>query len=148
MASNTKTGTEQSPNITLFRGWLDPGKHVWSPFVVKVEARLRFAGVRYVTDAGSPLHAPKGKIPYLECRGQVPLDAVAASNIAHDGSGDPVVSLADSALIIRTLTQSGVLPDLNANLSAKDKALDFGLRTMLEDKLYFYHVCSSLLTYT
>lgn len=141
MASTSET----PPRITLFRGWRDPGKHVWSPFVVKVEARLRFAGVKYVTDAGSPLHAPKGKIPYVEYHGQLPADATAdASPVRYDENSEPVVSIADSTLIIKTLTKSGVLPDLNANLSARDKALDLGLRAMLEDKLYFYHVCFSL----
>lgn len=136
MASTSET----PPRITLFRGWRDPGKHVWSPFVVKVEARLRFAGVKYVTDAGSPLHAPKGKIPYVEYHGQLPADAIAdASPVRYDENSEPVVSIADSTLIIKALTKSGVLPDLNANLSARDKALDFGLRAMLEDKLYFYH---------
>lgn len=135
--------SETPPRITLFRGWRDPGKHVWSPFVVKVEARLRFAGVKYVTDAGSPLHAPKGKIPYVEYHGQLPADATAdASPVRYDENSEPVVSsIADSTLIIKALTKSGVLPDLNANLSARDKALDLGLRAMLEDKLYFYHVC-------
>jgi len=132
--------TAAAPSVTLFRGWRDPGKHVWSPFVVKVEARLRFAGVKYVTDAGSPLQAPKGKIPYLEYRGHLVSDAVEAANIRTDENGNPVVSLADSTLIIKHLTEFGVLPDLNADLSARDKALDFGLRSMLEDKLYFYHV--------
>lgn len=144
MASDTVGETERSPSITLFRGWRDPGRHVWSPFVVKVEARLRFAGVKYVADAGSPLHAPKGKIPYLEYRGPLPSDAVDASSIRQDANGESVASIADSALIIKTLTRSGVLPDLNAKLSARDVALDFGLRTMLEDRLYFYHVGSSI----
>lgn len=33
--------------IVLFRGWDDPGNYVWSPFVTKVELRLRVAGVAY-----------------------------------------------------------------------------------------------------
>jgi len=139
MATSTKM--EAAPSITLFRGWREPGKHVWSPFVVKVEARLRFAGVKYKIDSGSPMHAPKGKIPYLEYRGELPADAVGGLYVREDETSEPVLSLSDSALIIKTLTQAGVLPDLNGNLSAKDKLTDMGLRTMLEDKLYFYHVC-------
>ncbi|KAB5545474.1 hypothetical protein GE09DRAFT_210555 [Coniochaeta sp. 2T2.1] len=135
MSSNTKA----SSNITLFRGWLDPGKHVWSPFVIKIEARLRFARVKYATDRGSPLHAPKGKIPYLEYHGQLPPDVVDASSIRYDENLEPIVSLADSSLIIKTLTKAGVLPDLNAGLTAQEKTLDLGIRTMLEDRLYFYH---------
>lgn len=117
---------EQRPNITLYRGWLDVGKHVWSPFVVKVEARLRFAGLKYVTEPGSARRAPKGKIPYVECR-----------DLASD---EPGVTLGDSTLIIKELSEKGTIPDLNAHLDPKDKALDLGLRALLEDKLYFYHV--------
>ncbi|KAB5531394.1 hypothetical protein GE09DRAFT_1064108 [Coniochaeta sp. 2T2.1] len=136
MSSNSKTS---SPSITLFRGWLDPGKHVWSPFVIKTEARLRFAGIKYATDRGSPLHAPKGKIPYLEYHGELPTDVADASSTRYDENSEPITSLADSALIIKTLTKAGVLSDLNAGLTAQEKVLDLGIRTMLEDRLYFYH---------
>ncbi|KAK8045620.1 glutathione S-transferase [Apiospora rasikravindrae] len=38
--------TNPPATLTVYRGWKDPGKHVWSPFVVKLEARLRFGGSR------------------------------------------------------------------------------------------------------
>jgi len=115
-------------NITIYRGWLDKGKHVWSPFVIKVEARLRFAGVNYATDVGSTRSGPKGKIPYLT---------------SQDAMTGEIDTLSDSTLIIAGLRDRGVVPDLNAELSAREKALDMGLRAMLEEKLYFYHVRSS-----
>ncbi|KAH8201409.1 hypothetical protein TruAng_004409 [Truncatella angustata] len=125
MSTNIK-----QPDITIFRGWKEFGKHVWSPYVVKLEARLRFADVRYSVDVGSPKTAPKGKIPYVEC-----------SNLpgtAEDAQGD-TLQLSDSTLIIKTLTEVGVIPDINAELSPVDRANDLALRALLEDKLYFYH---------
>jgi len=108
-----------SKPVTLYRGWPGGNKHVWSPFVVKLEARLRFAGVPYTTEAGSRNTAPKGKIPYVECDGE---------------------SFGDSTLIAARLVDSGVLPDINARLLPDAKAHDHALRALLEDKLYFYHV--------
>jgi hypothetical protein len=90
--------------------------------VIKLEARLRFAGVSYVTECGSTRTAPKGKIPYLECR---------------EGT------LGDSTLIIKQLVEWERLPDLNSGLASAAKAHDLALRALLEDKLYFYHVRST-----
>ncbi|RYO95292.1 hypothetical protein DL766_002278 [Monosporascus sp. MC13-8B] len=39
-------GDSATPDITVFRGWEDPGRYVWSPYVIKLEARLRFGGMR------------------------------------------------------------------------------------------------------
>lgn len=126
---------EDTP-LTLYRGWPTPGKHVWSPFVIKLEARLRFAGVPYTAAAGSPMTAPRGKIPYVEARGQ-PLGAPWAT---RKEGGETVASLGDSGAIIRALVDQGAVPDLNARLSAGEGAHDLALRALLEDKLYFYHV--------
>lgn len=123
--SSTSTTSEQLPVITLYRGWLESGRHVWSPFVTRLEARLRFGGVNYVPAVGSPPKAPRRKIPYIEYRN-------AATN--------QISSLSDSTLIAQKLTEDGLLPNLNANLSPSDKALDLGIRAMLEDRLYFFHV--------
>lgn len=50
-------------SLTVFRG--RPGLvYSWSPFVTKLEARLRFAGLRYDAEAGSIPRAPRGKIAY------------------------------------------------------------------------------------
>jgi len=111
-------------HITLYRGWKDTGKYVWSPFVTKVELRFRLAGVKYSTEAGSPLKAPRGKIPYIEF---------------SDTDTRTSATLSDSTLIISDLVQGGQLEDLNARLSPEQKAYDLALRALLEDKLYFYH---------
>ena len=119
--------TEQSQaRLVLYRGW-DQKKHVWFPFVIKLEARLRFAGVPYRAEAGSPMKAPRGKIPYLD----------------YQGSGDKEpVQLADSTVIIKDLVVNKVLPEINEKLSATTRANDLAIRALLEEKLYFYHVRS------
>ncbi|KAK9780082.1 putative Glutathione S-transferase [Seiridium cardinale] len=125
------TTDDKQPSITIFRGWKDFGRHVWSPFVIKLEARLRFAGVKYRVDVGSPKTAPKGKIPYVECS-SLP---VAAAGAGPEGK----VQLSDSTLIIKALSEWDVTPDINAALSPAGRAKDMALRALLEDKLYFYH---------
>ncbi|CAG8974989.1 hypothetical protein HYALB_00011173, partial [Hymenoscyphus albidus] len=117
-------GKTKSP--TLYRGWDEPGSYVWSYIVTKVEARFRFANLRYRVEAGSRRKAPRGKIPYLEL-----------------GSGltvNPTI-LSDSSIIIAKLVESGQLPDLNASLSPVDRAHDLALRSLLEEKWYFYQAC-------
>lgn len=113
------------PSITLHRGWDTPGIFVWSPFVTKVEARFRFAGLEYKTDAGGPRSGPRGKIPYIE---------------VQDPDGDGPKALGDSSEIIKALVHSGNLPDLNVELSPVERAFDMALRALLEEKLYFYQV--------
>jgi hypothetical protein len=127
--STTAQGSK--PEITIFRGWKDPGKHVWSPFVIKLEARLRFAGVKYATDVGSPKTAPKGKIPYVE---------YSSPSAASTGAGPSTTQLSDSALIIKTLSEWNVIPDINADVTPAARATDMAIRALLEDKLYYYHV--------
>ena len=119
---------KDQPKLIVYRGWLDPGKHVWSPFVVKLEARLRFAGVPYITDAGSTRKGPKGKIPYVECQGLQPNDSEPAA-------------FGDSTLIIKRLVECDILPNINAKASPATRAQDLAIRALLEEKLYFYHVC-------
>ncbi|TVY13386.1 Failed axon connections-like protein [Lachnellula arida] len=122
MASTLKA----TPTITVFRGSKNPGAYVWSPFVTKLETRLRFASLPYRTDAGSPKSAPKGKIPY--------------TTISEPHTSAAATSLADSGLIIEKLKENGFLHDLNAGLSCEQKAHDMALTALLEDKLYFYQV--------
>lgn len=120
--------TDHQPNsqLTLYRGWPTKGQHVWSPFVIKLEARLRFARVSYNTAGGSPTTAPKGKIPYVE--------------IPARAEGDVTTKMGDSTLVIKHLVETGVLPDLNGRLLAEDRARDLSMRALLEDRLYFMHV--------
>ena len=119
--------------LIVYRGWLDKGKHVWSPFVIKLEARLRFAGIKYTAEVGSTQKAPNGKIPYVDPRGFQPGHTV-------PDDGQPPL-LGDSTLIIKHFVESGILPDLNGNVIPALQAQDLAIRALLEDKLYFYHVC-------
>ncbi len=98
---------------------------MWSPFVNKLEARLRFAGLSYRTEAGSLSQAPRGKIPYV---------ALAKTN------ADSQAMLGDSTLIVEKLVENEVTDDFNDKLSPTEKAHDLALRALLEDKLYFYQV--------
>ncbi|KAJ5688993.1 hypothetical protein N7462_003385 [Penicillium macrosclerotiorum] len=110
------------PAITVFRGFDDKGQHVWSPFVVKLETRLRFGNLSYRAEAGSLFKAPRGKIPYI--------------SIEHaDGRAE---TLGDSTLITKAFIESGYLEDLNTHLSAIEQLQDMAIRALLEEKLYFY----------
>lgn len=156
MASTLKS----TPTITVYRGSKNPGAYVWvstqpipiiifpkrekrtpdtiilipspsqSPFVTKLETRLRFASLPYRTDAGSPKSAPKGKIPYTTI----------SEPTTNTNSNAPATRLADSGVIIEKLKENGFLHDLNAGLSPEQKAYDMALTALLEDKLYFYQV--------
>ena len=123
--STTQEGSNSQ--IIVFRGELLPNKYAWSPFVNKLEARLRLAQVPYHVQRGSPREAPRGKIPYIQIT-----DA--------EQHGIPT-TLSDSSLIITELMSRDILPDLNASLGPAQRAHDFAIRSMLEDRLYFYNVC-------
>lgn len=111
------------PVITVFRGFPGAGIYTWSPFVTKLEARLRFANIPYRVEAGSMPKAPRGKVPYMT---------------VDDGSAPQ--TLADSALITNALIQNGWIDDLNDQLSPVEKLQDVALKALLEDKLYPYQV--------
>lgn len=118
--------SENQTKLTLYRGWLDP-EHVWSPFVIKLEARLRFAGVPYKAAAGSTLKAPRGKIPYIKYP-------------EHQLDGSDSATLGDSALIVKQLIEWDILPDINSKISPIARTQDLAIRALLEEKLYFYQV--------
>ncbi|CAI6090091.1 hypothetical protein V2G26_006427 [Clonostachys chloroleuca] len=107
-------------SLTLFRGSPATNTYVWSPFVTKLEARLRFEDVSYKLAVGSPKSAPRGKIPYIQLGGDE--------------------KLGDSTLIIKQLVANDLLSDLNAKLSPTERAQDLAIRALLEEKLYFYTV--------
>ena len=111
-------------DLTLYRGWDEPGCYVWSPFVTKLELRLRLSNVPYAVEAGSLSTAPTGKIPYVEVR-------------PKEGSS---FLLGDSTLIIRRLIELEYLEDLTTSISPATRSHDLALRALLEDKLIFYHV--------
>ncbi|KAI2627777.1 hypothetical protein GGR54DRAFT_636899 [Hypoxylon sp. NC1633] len=114
MASSLKA----TPKLTVYRGFPVKNAYVWSPFVSKLETRLRLAGLPYKIEQGSLGQAPRGKIPY----------------ISTPSSPD---FLGDSTLIIKKLIQDGLISDLNGSLTPVQRAQDLALRGLLEDKLYF-----------
>ncbi|KAH6884207.1 hypothetical protein B0T10DRAFT_493744 [Thelonectria olida] len=111
-----------TPKLTVYRGFAVGNHYVWSPFVSKLEARLRFGGVPYSLAQGNPKSAPRGKIPYVD--------------VVSDGG--PSEQMGDTTLIIRSFIDNGVLTDLNAGLTPTLKAQDLAVRALLEDKVYFY----------
>ena len=117
------------PSLTLYRGFPSSAAYIWSPFVNKLETRLRFGGLTYKTEHGAPLKGPRGKIPYLA--------------ISKDGSSGPE-TVSDSALISEKLVADGLTEDLNAKLTASEKAQDLALRALLEDKLFLYQGSHSI----
>lgn len=114
----------QQASLIVYRGFPGSGIYVWSPFVTKLEAHLRFAGLSYRTEVGSKFQAPRGKLPYI--------------SISKDDSAP--ITLSDSTLITAKLVDDGLLEDLNSKLSPANKAHDLAIRALLEDKMYFYQV--------
>ncbi|GKZ29545.1 hypothetical protein AbraIFM66950_005382 [Aspergillus brasiliensis] len=117
--------SQNQPEITLYRGFPGTGIYTWSPFVTKLEARFRFAGLSYRTESGSIRAAPRGKVPYVTVSDQ-------------NGSGtNETRTMSDSSLIIQAFLKEDILRDLNGDLDVREKVLDSGIRALLEDKLYF-----------
>ncbi|OKL61399.1 hypothetical protein UA08_03845 [Talaromyces atroroseus] len=114
-----------TPTITVYRGFPTTAAHVWSPFAIKLEARLRFAGLTYTIEQGSPRTGPRGKIPYISL------------NTSKDIVDAEFFS--DTQLISDLLKENGIVPDLNEALSPAETAIDLALTALLEDKLYFYN---------
>ncbi|KAF2475861.1 uncharacterized protein BDR25DRAFT_89111 [Lindgomyces ingoldianus] len=119
------TTPKSQPTITLYRGWDSPGKYVWSPFVTKLEFRLRTSHLPYSCAAGSTASGPTGKIPY----------------ISLSTPGRPTEFLGDSSLIMKRLMELNLLHDVNVKLELQGgmKGVDLAIRALMEDKLYFYH---------
>ncbi|KAF4217020.1 hypothetical protein CNMCM8980_003988 [Aspergillus fumigatiaffinis] len=115
---------KSSPLITVYRGFPETGCYIWSPFVTKLETRLRFANIRYRTEQGSIPKAPRGKVPYVSI---------------EDGE-QPPQTLSDSTLITKALIEKGYTGDLNQHLSPTERLHDLALKALLEDKLPPYQI--------
>ena len=113
---------EQRPQLTLHRGFEDYGQYTWSAFVNKLELRLRLGNYPYTAAAGLPLKGPKGKIPWVELQ-------------YKDGTK---LSLGDSDLIVKQLVKDGHLDELPSRADPHTRAQDVMMRSMLEDRLYFF----------
>lgn len=113
--------SKSQPSITLYRGWDEKGRYVWSPFVTKVEFRLRTSNASYTNAIGSTRSGPRGKIPYVE---------VTRPNQESE-------CLADSTLILKDLSERGLIIDVNARLTPSERGRDLAIRALMEDKLCF-----------
>ncbi|KIW16464.1 hypothetical protein PV08_06518 [Exophiala spinifera] len=120
--------TRSPPHLIVYRGWLDKGKYTWSPFVTKIEFRLRHAGLRYTAEVGGPRVAPKGKIPYVDL-----------SSLQNDAGTVPDL-LGDTTFIIERLQSMDCLSQLNLNLTDEHKLNDLAIRALCEEKLCFYNM--------
>ncbi|KAK3681750.1 hypothetical protein B0T22DRAFT_434070 [Podospora appendiculata] len=118
------TPTTTPAKIALYCVLQGPNRHVWSPFVNKLETRLRLAAVPYRLGQGSMRQAPRGKIPYI--------------SLDLDDNGSDSEMLGDTSLIIKRLCAEGVMPDLNDGLSAGERAVDVAVRALLEERLAFF----------
>lgn len=121
-----------APAVTVFRGFPSAAKYTWSPFVTKLESRLRFANIPYRVEAGSIPKAPRGKVPYVSI---------------DDGNQSPQ-TLPDSTLIIQALIENGWIDDLNHKVAPMEQAQDMALKALLEDRLYFYQASGGCLVVT
>ncbi|HMU39014.1 MAG TPA: glutathione S-transferase family protein [Pseudomonadota bacterium] len=88
-----------------------------SPFVIKVAHYLRMIDVPYEFCSSNPRKAPKGKLPFINDSGTV---------------------VADSGFILDYLRKK--YKDLDAGMSAQDKALATAVRAMIEEHFYFVMV--------
>lgn len=86
-----------------------------SPFCVKLETYMRMTKVDYKVLNGTPVAAPKRKVPYVEIDGQI---------------------MGDSELIIQLLKKKFGDP-LDEKLSVADRALANAFQRMVEEHLYF-----------
>lgn len=92
-----------------------PGLASPSPFCLKLETWLRLVGLPYRTARFSPFEAPRGKAPYVRL---------------PDGR-----LIADSSTILETLVAEGA-PDLDAGLTADERARAVLIQRTVEDHLY------------
>ena len=89
-----------------------------SPFVSKVLTYLRMIDVPHQLLPGDARKAPKGKLPYIEDRGQ---------------------KIPDSSFIVEYLRKN--YRDLDAGLTAQERALCTAVQSMLEEHMYFVILC-------
>ena len=111
-------------DITVYRGLPATKIFTSSPFVTKLELRLRLDNVKHQIDVGASYKAPRSKIPYVR--------------LAREA--DEATVLGDSSLIISKLIDDGVLENLNNDLSPIQKVQDLSLRALVEERLYWFHV--------
>jgi hypothetical protein len=109
---------ESKPHLILYSLDQEHTTYSMSIFVTKLHLRLRYAGIPYENATGSRDAAPKKKIPYVK--------------FVETGE-----LMGDSALIIERLIKEGKLEDLDKGLSPEQRAIDYCLRAMIEDRVYY-----------
>jgi len=110
--------TENKPHLIVYSLDREHTTYSMSVFVTKLHLRLRHGGVRYENALGSREQAPKKKLPYVK--------------FVETGE-----LMGDSALIVERLVKEGKLPDLDKGLSPEQRATDYCLRVMIEDRVYY-----------
>lgn len=121
------SSSKNQSKITLHRGYQTYPGFAPSPFVSKLEARLRFSNVSYTAGSEGPFKAPRGKIPFVVMT-------------KTDSTGQPLgesVKLGDSRLIADHIVNEGVAEDLNARLLPAMRFQDLAIRGLLEERLYW-----------
>lgn len=93
-----------------------------SPFVLKVDAYLRMAGIEFenISDPNNLSRAPKGKLPFIDDQGEL---------------------IADSQFIF-THFQDNPQTDLDLHLNDQQKAIAYLTAKSLDENLYFVLVYS------
>lgn len=86
-----------------------------SPFAIKLETFLRAAQIGYTNDFSKP-KSVKSKTPWMTIDGE---------------------DIADSQFCIEMLLEKMPDKDISAHLSLEEKAVEKGLRSILEDNFYF-----------
>jgi len=111
--------------ITIY-GFIPEGVRIYgpgtptdiSPFVLKLEAAMRFMGLPYKKEATAPNKAPKGKLPYAVINGSI---------------------ISDTSFIITHFKEVYGL-DIDSGLNDKDAALLRGVQILLENSIYWVGV--------
>jgi hypothetical protein len=128
--------------LVVYRGWEEQGVYVVSPFVIKLEARLRFSNFAYRVECGSLSESPKGKLPYV-CtydKTMVVSQVIYLQALQIQFEDEALSKMSDSTLIIQSLVENGHLENLNESLSPSARMTDLATCALLEEKLYFYNV--------
>ena len=121
--------------LILYRGFAPTNTYTWSPFVTKLEARLRFDSIKYKCLEGSTREGPRGKVPYVDFGGMGKTGGEQASERDETGGKD---LLGDSNVIVKEMVRREIVRDLNEDLRSEQALLDLSVRGLLEEKLYFF----------
>jgi len=110
-----------NPYLTVLSFDLNHHEYGYTAFCTKLYFRLRHGGLPYETAKGTRGQAPKGKMPYAR----------------FEKTGE---LMGDSSLITQRLIDDGKLEELNAGLAPEQRAADFCLRSMVDDRMYYLTV--------